>query len=131
MRILFLAALLLSGCASSVAMGGRLGGEWQALDINGVPVSGSRPITLRLEGVQASGNSGCNSYSGPIRLRSREGIEFGPLAVTEMACAPEAMEQESRYLSILRSVQGYSYYSDRGISLIAADGRAVRFRRPS
>ena len=132
MRILFLvAALTLGGCASSLAMGGRLAGDWQAVDINGVPVSGSRPITLRLEGTGASGSSGCNSYSGTIRLTSREGIEFGPLAVTEMACPPEAMEQEKRYLSILRSVQGYSSYSDKGISLIAGDGRAVRFRRPS
>ncbi len=131
MRTLFLAALMLSGCASPMAMSGRLGGDWQALDINGVPVSGSRPITLRLDGMQASGKSGCNSYSGPVQLRSREGIEFGSLAVTEMACAPEVMEQENRYLSILRSVQGYSSYSDRGISLIAADGRAIRFRRPS
>ncbi len=130
MRALILASLLLGGCATGAASGGRLAGEWRAVDLNGVPVSGAQPITLRLEDNSASGNSGCNTYSGTFRLTSRQGIEFGPLAGTRMACAPEAMEQEQRYLSILRSVTGYSFYSDRSISLIASDGRAVRLRRP-
>lgn len=126
--LMLLLALLLGACAT-VATGSRLGGEWRAVDINGIPVSGTRPITLRLEDA-ASGNSGCNSYSGAFRLTSRQGIEFGPLAVTRMACGPELMDQESRYLSILRSVSGYSFYSDGSLSLISEDGRAVRLRRP-
>ncbi len=131
MRAFILAPLLLAGCMAG-AEGGRLSGDWQAVDINGVPVSGGRPITLRLgSDRRAGGSSGCNSYSGSYRLASQQGIEFAPLAVTEMACEQPAMDQESRYLSILRGVQGYSFYSDRGISLIAADGRAIRFRRPS
>ncbi|MDP9414012.1 MAG: META domain-containing protein [Pseudomonadota bacterium] len=121
-------AFCLAGCAT-VATGGRLGGEWRAVDINGVPVSGGTPITLRLEDA-ASGNSGCNSYSGAFRLTSRQGIEFGPLAVTRIACGPELMDQERRYLSILRGVSGYSFYSDGSLSLISGDGRAVRLRRP-
>lgn len=129
MRTLILAALMLSGCAS-VGEGGRLAGEWRAVDINGVPVSGGRAVTLQLAEGRASGSSGCNSYSGAYRLTSRQGIEFGPLAVTEMACDAPVMEQESRYLSVLRSAQGYSFYSDRSVSLIAGDGRAVRLRRP-
>ena len=129
MRALMLALLMLSGCAG-VSAGGRLGGEWRAVDLNGVPVSGGRPITLRLDASgTAGGSSGCNSYSGPYRLRSQQGIEFGPLASTEMACEPPVMEQESRYLSILRAVTGYSFYSDGSVSLVAADGRAVRLRR--
>jgi hypothetical protein len=39
------------------------------------------------------------------------------------------MDQERRFLSILENVQGYSFYSDGGMSLIAPDGRAIRFRR--
>lgn len=130
MRAFMLAALLLGGCAAG-ATGGRLVGDWQAVDINGVPVSGGRAITLRLgPDRRASGSSGCNSYSSDYRLMSRQGIEFGPVAVTKMACEPAVMEQEGRYLSILRTAQGYSFYSDGGVSLIAPDGRAVRFRRP-
>ncbi len=125
--LMLVLALFLGGCAT-VATGGRLSGEWRAVDINGIPVSGG-PITLRLQDA-ASGSSGCNSYSGAFRLTSRQGIEFGPLAVTRMACAPEVMDQESRYLSILRGVSGYSFYSDGSLSLISADGRAVRLRRP-
>lgn len=130
MRALMLTALILAGCAGA-ATGGRLGGDWRAVDINGVPVAGGRAVTLRLgpDGT-AAGSSGCNSYSGSYRLRSQQGIEFAPLAVTEMACEQPAMEQESRYLSILRGVTGYSFYSDGSVSLIASDGRAVRLRRP-
>jgi heat shock protein HslJ len=130
MRALMLTALILSGCVGA-ATGGRLGGDWRAVDVNGVPVAGARPVTLRLspDGT-AAGNSGCNSYSGSYRLTSRQGIEFAPLAVTEMACAQPVMEQESRFLSILRGVTGYSFYSDGSVSLIASDGRAVRLRRP-
>lgn len=130
MRALLLAALILTGCAG-VATGGRLGGDWRAVDINGVPVAGGRAITLRLgaDGT-AAGSSGCNSYSGGYRLSSQQGIEFAALAVTEMACEQAIMEQEGRYLSILRGVTGYSFYSDGSVSLVAADGRAVRLRRP-
>ncbi len=128
-RPFMLVLALLVGACATLGTGSRLGGEWRAVDINGVPVSDTRPITLRLEDA-ASGNSGCNSYSGPFRLTSRQGIQFGPLAVTRMACAPELTDQESRYLSILRSVTGYSFYSDGSLSLISEDGRAVRLRRP-
>jgi hypothetical protein len=37
-------------------------------------------------------------------------------------------EQERRFLSILEQVQGYSVYGDGSVSLIAPDGRAIRFR---
>ena len=60
---------------------------------------------------------------------SKEGMRFSGVSSTRMACAPEIMEQERRFLSILESVEGYSFYSDGGMSLIAPDGRAIRFRR--
>jgi heat shock protein HslJ len=131
MRSLFPAlVVLLSGCAGTV--GGHLftGQDWRASDINGVPVIGERPLTLRLEkGERASGHGGCNSFSGGYQRMSKEGIRFTALSTTRVACAPEIMDQERRYLSILESVQGYSFYSDGGLSLIAPDGRAIRFRR--
>ena len=39
------------------------------------------------------------------------------------------MDEERRYLSILESAHGYNFYGDGGLSLIADDGRAIRYRR--
>ena len=123
--------LILGGCAAAGADGHRMGGvEWRASDINGIPVGAGARITLRLGDNQSvSGSAGCNSYSGQYRTMSKMGIRFSGINSTLMACAPEVMDQEKRFLSILNSVEGYSFYSDGGLSLISPDGRAIRFRR--
>lgn len=129
MRFIFLALFLLCGCAS--APGGRQisGRDWRAANLNGVPVLPGSSVTLRLEGGErVSGSAGCNLYSGTYRLMSKEGIDFSTLTTTRKACAPELMDQERRFLSILEAVEGYSFYSDGSFSLVSPDGRAIRFR---
>ena len=127
MKAFVLAALLLAGCATGGG-GSRLGeGDWAAADLNGVPVTGTPP-TMRLADNRAGGSTGCNTWSTDYRLRSREGISFGPVVTTRMSCPEPQMEQERRFLSILEQVQGYSVYGDGSVSLIAPDGRAIRFR---
>ncbi len=119
----------LAGCAS---VGDRQigNGQWRAVDLNGVPLGADAPVTLRLENGQASGHAGCNRYSGTFRAsRPQQQIRFGPLATTRMACPAPVMEQEGRFLSIMAAVTGYTFYGDGSLSLIAADGRAIRFRR--
>jgi heat shock protein HslJ len=131
MRMITIAALLaLSGCAAAGPEGRTLGaGAWRAVDINGFPVAATPPVTLQLGDGKASGSAGCNSFSGTYDLKPKEGIRFGPLATTRMACEAAVMEQEQRFLSILAAARGYSYYGDGSLSLIAPDGRAIRFRR--
>jgi len=123
-------ALMLGGCAGAVG-GRQIGGiEWAAVNINGVPVEAGAPVTLRLEGGdRIAGNAGCNTYSGSYRTTSKERIRVSALIITTVACAPARMDQERRYLSIIESAEGYSFYGDGSFSLIAGDGRAVRFRR--
>ena len=130
MKLIVIAALLVSGCAAGSLSGSRQvqGPEWRAVDINGVPVTGG-PLTMQLAGKRASGHAGCNEWSTEYEMRSRDGIRFGPIATTSMACAPEVMEQEKRFLTVIQYAQGYSVYGDGSLSLIAGDGRAVRFRR--
>lgn len=55
-----------------------------------------------------SGNTGCNSYSGPYLVAGKS-IFIGPLAITEMYCMdPDGvMSQESGYMSALRDVVSY------------------------
>jgi heat shock protein HslJ len=120
-------AFILAACATTPA---NVSGEWRAADVNGVAVTGTRSLTLTLgpDG-RAAGNAGCNSFSGPYSMRRSDRIDLGPLAVTRMACEPQAMEQEARYLSILEAAESFSRYGDGSLSIIAPDGRAVRFRR--
>ena len=125
--------LLLVLCLAACGTPGvpRLGsGDFVASDVNGVPIAGEKRLTLRLgEDGQASGNSGCNSFTATYQTRSRERIDFGPIASTRMACPPDVMEQEARYLAILDAAESYSVYGNGSLSIIAPDGRAVRFRR--
>jgi putative lipoprotein len=128
MRSVLALAFFLAACATTAPP--SVSGEWRAADVNGVPVAGARPLTLSLglDG-RAGGNAGCNSFSGAYDIRSRDRIDLGPLAVTRMACEPTVMEQESRYLSILEAAESFSRYGDGSLSIIAPDGRAIRFRR--
>jgi heat shock protein HslJ len=123
------AALALSACATAQGRYDIRGTQWHALDVNGVPLAGSRPLTLRLDGKSVAGNAGCNSFTGEYKMLREERIEFGALATTRMACEPAVMEQEGRYLSILGAAKSFSRYGNGNISIIAPDGRAVRFRR--
>jgi heat shock protein HslJ len=129
MRTLLLSLILLGGCVAASSGRPAPGIEWRASDINGVPVASNTQVTLRLDGGNASGNAGCNTYSGTYEILSGERMRIGPLGVTRKACAPEVMAQEQRVLSILGQVRGYNSYSDGSFSLIAPDGSAIRFRR--
>jgi heat shock protein HslJ len=55
-----------------------------------------------------SGNSGCNTFSGPYTLDGNQ-ITIGPLASTMMMCSDPAgvMDQEAQYLAALQSAATY------------------------
>lgn len=61
-----------------------------------------------------SGNSSCNTYSGPYKVDGQS-IQIGPLASTMMACAqPEGlMEQEAAYLAALGKATNYKIEGDQ------------------
>ena len=122
-----LALLAFSACATSATAAKIEGRDWRAQDVNGVPVTGDRPPTLRLQGKRATGNAGCNNFAGSYKLKSGR-IEFGPVISTRMACDPAVMEQERRFISILAAARSFTRYGNGSLSLIAPDGRAIRFR---
>lgn len=125
------AALMVAGCATGAAYPHQLrDGEWRAVDINGIPIVEGSAVTLRIDGGRVSGSSGCNYYSSTFQRLSDQRLRFGPITQTRMACGNEARnEQERRFGTILPQVVGYSFYPDGSLSLISADGRAIRFRR--
>jgi len=106
-------AAALSGCASQAGneiaapVGDELDGSWQltaGTDASGTFDLGDTAITLDVDGKRASGNSGCNSYTGDFG-GTADGVTFGPFASTQMYCEPDSlMKLESRYLEALETV---------------------------
>jgi heat shock protein HslJ len=130
MRLWHVAAALAATGACATPGGRQLqGGEFVAVAVNDVAVSGRPPTLAFHDGERASGHGGCNSFSAAIDRGAEEGLRFREIAATEIACEPAATEQERRYFEILRAASGYSFYGDGSLSIIAADGRAIRFRR--
>lgn len=63
---------------------------------------------------QASGNSGCNTYSGGYQA-SGNALKVGPLVSTQKACATPAgvMDQEQQYLAAIQNAATYEITDDR------------------
>jgi heat shock protein HslJ len=63
---------------------------------------------MALAGGKVAGTSGCNRYSGTYELSGANGIKFGPLAMTEMACAEPVMAQEQAFARALVATTSYN-----------------------
>jgi len=68
------------------------------------------------------GTAGCNSYFGAAALTAG-GIAVTGIGSTEMACEPEVMEREMRFLTALGRVTGLALEGE-GLRLTAGDGSA-------
>lgn len=76
------------------------------------PVAGSR-LTLVFTTTEVSGDSGCNTYSGPFDTRGTDAIALGPLTSTLRACADPALDaQEQQYLAALQLAKTYKVSGD-------------------
>ena len=87
-----------------------------------------RQVTLKFDFEQdtASGNGGCNSYSGSFSLTGDK-LSFGPMMSTLMACFPEeVMQQETTFNRLLSQVERYQLNQDT-LVLYTADGQELTF----
>ncbi|MEN9420383.1 MAG: hypothetical protein RI988_4004 [Pseudomonadota bacterium] len=78
----------------------------------GEPASLDRPIQWRMQAGRASGFAGCNRFQASAAAAppdSAGALQFSPPAVTRMACEPEAMQAEARFLAALSSVTAFGY----------------------
>jgi heat shock protein HslJ len=137
--VMVAAGVALAACAAPRAAGAGgapetlAGTSWQLTELNGrtpVLVPGGAP-TLQFaagEDARASGNGGCNQFSGPY-MQDGTSLRFGGLISTRRACAdPAATTQEAVYLQALRSTTGFSVSGDRMILYVNAQPVA-RLRR--
>ena len=89
-----------------------LRGSWEVTSLytgNAIssPVAGSA-LTLKFTSDTASGDSGCNTYTGPFEVSGNDAITLGPFASTLRACADAAVgTQEQQYLAALALAKTY------------------------
>ncbi len=147
-RLLWLGAgLALAACAAPQAGGADAGGAdtaagaaeslagtaWQLAELNGrapVPATNDAVPTLTFAAGEprASGNGGCNQFSGPY-TQAGASLRFGPLVSTRRACVdPAANSQETAYLRALESTTRFSATAEQ-LVLYAGDQAVARLVR--
>ncbi|MBH1986553.1 MAG: META domain-containing protein [Burkholderiales bacterium] len=111
--------------ADSHTLSGR---EWSVEKLDGrALVEGSR-VTLAFDPQgRLSGRASCNRFNATYQL---EGSQLGiqGAATTRMACAPALMEQEARFLALLKAVTLQRIQGDGSLLLSTADGRRILAR---
>ena len=126
-------ALAALGCASG---GGSLvppplvGSAWVAQAVDGQGMVDRPPVTLAFEsGERAAGSTGCNRYFAAVQMSGRMSgptygtdLRFGQVGSTRMACSPEVMDLEQRFLAALASVRSYRI---DGVALVLLDGMGL------
>lgn len=105
-------------------------GSWQltsgSVDGEAVPVLDSHPITIEFDGEQVSGTAACNGYSGTYEQSGAQ-VEFGALAMTEMACMPEEVMEAERAFSTALTLVDTASISDDGTLSLSGGGANLSF----
>lgn len=116
----------LSGCGGDAA---RLlqGTDWKVVALADQSIPEAIPVWMAFlpEG-RLVGNTGCNRFFGSYQITG-EGISFGQLGSTRMACSTERMQVEHQFLLFLEQVRGFSFDADGALLLNTSEGglRAV------
>jgi heat shock protein HslJ len=93
------------------------------------PVPNGTTITLSFDedtlGEQGtvSGSAGCNTYSADYTYA--ETLTMSSPVTTRIACEPDVMEQEQRFLDLLQNVRTYNL--EEQLLLQTEDGRGLLF----
>jgi heat shock protein HslJ len=103
--ILVAAGLVLSACTSKGTSADLTGTSWSLVSYG--TAGNQTPAALGIETSltfgkdgQASGNLGCNSFSGNYEVKDGN-IVFGPLASTLMACPEPQITQECTVFQVM------------------------------
>lgn len=132
MILLMLLAALTSCTAGGQSTESPLdGSSWVLTSINhNKPLDGTQ-ATLLFQGGNASGNGGCNTYSGTYETSGEE-ILIGPLVQTEMDCRePEGtMDQERTFLATLGEAKTFRL-EDETLTIFSDEGQTLVFTNQS
>jgi heat shock protein HslJ len=104
------------------------GDPWTVRTIDGHPATA--PASLVLQDGHATGNTGCNPYSGSAKI-SGDDITFGPMITIKMACLPQArMEQEASLLAAFAAIAHWRMDNGALVLSDTQDRERLRLTRP-
>ena len=107
-----------------------VGADWVVEDINsGGVVEGSR-VSLAFDAAEGriGGRSGCNAFGADYSVGG-EGIGFGPVMSTEIACKESLMMQERRFYDALALINAYTIDESGALVLTGAEDARIVARR--
>lgn len=101
---------------------------WRVTDVD----AAAFPADMPLEGMMTfdaagtiTGKSFCNRFTGSYKLTG-EGVSFGPLAGTRMACPEPQSKLETAMLNALGKVSRFDIDADNRLTLFAGDTPVVK-----
>ncbi len=99
------------------------GGEWRVVDIAGTGIVDGSHATLNFgaDG-QLTGSGSCNRYSGRTTLTGEGLTVSAKTAMTLMACVPELMQQERRFMQLLEQTRRFRF-DKAGALILETDGK--------
>lgn len=99
-----------SDSLGTVTIGTIATNEWQLVQLDGQPLAaGVKPPVIHFEVHSVRGFAGCNRFTATVKEVSPGEIDVGPAAATKMACPPEQMDLEQKFLAGLDKVNRYSF----------------------
>lgn len=103
-----------------------VGTHWRLVELDGVALEvgedeSAPSLVLDGESSRLSGSGGCNRLAGSYEVGD-DGVHFGPIASTRMACSEPVMARESAFLTALAAVTGHRLEES---SLVLLDGDRV------
>ena len=107
----------LPGCAGDPAR--LLAGDWTVTSLDGTALPKGADVTITFDAGRVAGLAACNRYTGSYNLTG-EGLTFGPLAGTRMACPPPLMETESAVYAAFARITQFDIGPD-GALLLQSD----------
>ena len=105
--------VLSGGCSSTrsqqttLKTSTMLQGQYTVEDVNKRGIIDYSQLTLRVNGNQVSGSTGCNHFTGSIESQG-DALHISQLAVTRKLCPEALMHQEQQYISSLETVNTLS-----------------------
>ena len=109
-----------------------IGPAWQVISLGDSPLVEPERLSLNFVAPdRVAGSTGCNRMVGGFNLTG-EGIHFGAMSSTMMACPAPLMEQERRMLDALEQVTRFDIMDDGALYLMGDDNAAPLLiaRRP-
>lgn len=118
----------LTGCGGEPAA--VLSGGWRVEHVEGAVLPEGSEVSIAFDTAngRVSGKSACNRYMGSYTLTG-EGLGFGALAGTMMACPADLMAVERTFLDRMATVDRFDLTEDGALELYAQGAVVVRARR--